>query len=158
MTRFNAAVERVGFVIASLLLLAMTTIIGLQVFSRKVLHETRAWTTEVAIQAMVWMGLIGAALCVRTGSHIAVQMVERHMPPRLRRVAGWAVTIGQTLTGIILAVWGVLLALSLRGATTPGAKIPWSLSYVVLPISGVMTILFSLERRLSPPRETDHDG
>jgi TRAP-type C4-dicarboxylate transport system permease small subunit len=153
MSRFNAAIERVGFAVASVLLLAMTSIIGLQVFSRKVLHETRAWTTEVSIQAMVWMGLIGAALCVRTGSHIAVQLVERHLPPRLRRVARWTVTIGQTLTGVILVVWGSLLAISLRGATTPGAKIPWSISYLVLPIAGLMMILFSIERHFSPAPE-----
>ncbi|KPJ64108.1 hypothetical protein AMK68_02310 [candidate division KD3-62 bacterium DG_56] len=157
MSRFNAAVERAGFAIASVLLLAMTAIIGLQVFSRKVLHETRAWSTEVAVQAMVWMGLIGAALCVRTGSHIAVQIVERHLPPRLRRAAAWVATTGQALTGLILLVWGTLSAVSQHGGTTPGAKIPLSLSYLVLPISGAMIVLLSIERGLSPRQASDDD-
>ena len=157
MSRFNAAVERAGFALASVLLLAMTGIIGLQVFSRKVLHETRAWSTEVAVQAMIWMGLIGAGVCVRTGSHIAVEIVERYLPPRLRRAAAWVVTGGQALTGLILVIWGTLAAISQRGGTTPGAKIPLSLSYLVLPISGAMMILFSIERRLWPRQTSDGD-
>lgn len=157
MSRFNAAVERAGFALASVLLLAMTAVIGLQVFSRKVLHETRAWSTEVAVQAMVWMGLIGAAVCVRTGSHIAVGIVERHLPPRLRPAAAWVVTGGQALTGLVLVVWGTFSAISQHGATTPGAKIPLSLSYLVLPISGAMMILFSIERRLWPRQTSDGD-
>jgi TRAP-type C4-dicarboxylate transport system permease small subunit len=153
--RFNAAVERFGFALAGVLLLAITAITGFEVFAHKVTRQPPAWTTEVSVQAMVWMGLIGAAVCVRRGSHIAVEMVERHLPPSLRTAAAWLVTAGQVFVGGAFVIWGTLLAISLRGATTPGAKIPLSLSYLVLPISGVMIILFSIERRLSPPEPDD---
>jgi len=156
MRRLSAAIETVGLAVASLLLLAMTCVIGGQVFSRKVLGQTPAWSTEIAVHAMVWMGLIGAALGVKSGSHIAVELVERRLPRRLRRAAAWIVTYGQVLTGIILIVWGTLLSVSLSGATTPGAKIPLSAVCLALPISGAMMLLFSVERHLSR-RHTNDD-
>jgi TRAP-type C4-dicarboxylate transport system permease small subunit len=53
----------------------------LQFFTRYVLNNSLAWTEEIAINALVVVVFMGAAMCVRTSRHIHVDVLYHYLPP-----------------------------------------------------------------------------
>jgi len=52
----------------------------LQFFTRYVLNNSLAWTEEIAINALVVVVFMGAAMCVRTSRHIHVDVLYHYLP------------------------------------------------------------------------------
>ena len=53
----------------------------LQFFTRYVLNDSLAWTEEIAINMLVVVVFLGAAMCVRTSRHIHVDVLYHYLPP-----------------------------------------------------------------------------
>ena len=56
----------------------------LQFFTRYALNNSLAWTEEIAINVLVVVVFMGAAMCVRTSRHIHVDVLYHYLPPRAR--------------------------------------------------------------------------
>jgi TRAP-type C4-dicarboxylate transport system permease small subunit len=52
----------------------------LQFFTRYVLNDSLAWTEEIAINVLVVVVFMGAAMCVRTSRHIHVDVLYHYLP------------------------------------------------------------------------------
>jgi TRAP-type C4-dicarboxylate transport system permease small subunit len=63
----------------------MTGSVFLQFFTRYVLNNSLAWTEEVAINALVVVVFLGAAMCVRLSRHIQVDVLYHYLPARAAR-------------------------------------------------------------------------
>jgi TRAP-type C4-dicarboxylate transport system permease small subunit len=145
--RLTAALERAAYALTGTLLAATTLIIGWQVFSRKVLHSTPYWSEELARFAMVWMGLVGAALGVTAGAHITVDYFARLMGPRAARALAIFGRAAQALFGIFLLAYGSDLCLKFMGETSPAMRIPMGLIYIAVPLTGALMLLFVAAHR-----------
>ncbi len=53
-----------------------------QFFTRYVLNDSLAWTEEIARYLLMWVTFIGAAIAMRRGTNIAVEMLEHFLPER----------------------------------------------------------------------------
>lgn len=53
----------------------------LQFFTRYVLNNSLAWTEEIAINVLVVVVFMGAAMCIRTSRHIHVDVLYHYLPP-----------------------------------------------------------------------------
>ena len=73
-------------VILALPLLIPWNVVGTiwQIFGRYVIGRAPGWSEEVARMSIVWLTMIGAAACLRSGSHIAVTVLLNAVGPRLR--------------------------------------------------------------------------
>lgn len=65
----------------------------LQFFTRYVMNNSLAWTEEIAANGLVMIVFIGSAMCVRLGRHIAVDLLQRLIPPRAQRMLEVAVDL-----------------------------------------------------------------
>ncbi|MFC3640775.1 TRAP transporter small permease [Aquibium oceanicum] len=63
---------------------ALAFVVFLQFFTRYVLNNSFGWTEEIARFLLIGVTFIGAAMAVRKESHIAVELVYRYLPRRLR--------------------------------------------------------------------------
>lgn len=147
--RLKAAADRiewVGYRVLGGLLAAMSLIIAWQVFQRHRLGVTHAWTEEAAIYAMMWLGLIGAALGLRRGSHIAIEYFARKMERFAGRALAALVWIAELLFALFLVIYGWRLAGHFMSESSPGTGIPVGVVDLALPIGGAMMILFLLEQ------------
>lgn len=129
--------------LGSLGLVAMTAIIGWQVFGRFVLNASPSWTEQASLILMIWYVMFAAAAGVYEGFHIRIALIEDRLGERaapIRRVVAAIVL----LMGVVLLVYGTELAWLVRENTVPSLGISRAVAYVPLPISGLLMVLFAV--------------
>lgn len=86
----------------------------LQFFTRYVLNNSFAWTEELAINGLVIVVFLGAAMCTRLSRHIRVDFIYRLMEPRTGRWLALAVDL------ICIVFYGYLTVLMWRYVSLVG--------------------------------------
>lgn len=129
-------------------LVLMTVIVGWQVFGRYVLNSTPSWSEQAALTLMIWYVALAAAAGVRQGFHIRIVALEEAAPPAVRK---WMQVTSNTIVGLCGAamfIWGGELVLRTWSHVVPSLGIPRGLTYLALPISGALMVLFAFEQVL----------
>lgn len=129
-------------------LVLMTVIVGWQVFGRYVLNSTPSWSEQAALTLMIWYVALAAAAGVRQGFHIRIVALEEAAPPAVRK---WMQMTSNTIVGLCGAamfIWGGELVLRTWSHVVPSLGIPRGLTYLALPISGALMVLFAFEQVL----------
>jgi TRAP-type C4-dicarboxylate transport system permease small subunit len=134
--------------IAALGLVAMTVIVGWQVFGRYVLNSSPSWSEQAAMTLMIWYVFLAAAAGVREGFHIRIVALETAAGPKMKRVLRMTSDLIMAGCGLALAIWGSELVIRTWEHIIPSLGLPRGLAYLALPLSGALITLFSLERML----------
>ena len=79
-----ASLSRLLIAFGAIGLLAMTAIIGWQVFGRFVLNSSPSWTEQASLILMIWYVMFAAAAGVYEGFHIRIALLEDTLGPRAR--------------------------------------------------------------------------
>lgn len=118
-----------------------------QVLTRFILPQPSSFTEEVARFLLIWISLIGGAYAYRLHSHLGFDLFVRNLP---KKKAMFMYRICCVLVGIfallVLIVGGsnlVHLTWSL-GQFSPVLNLPMALIYSVLPISGILFLIYSV--------------
>ena len=78
--------------------------IALQVITRFVFHAPLFWTEEAARYLFVWMVAMGAAECVRSRSHISMDVFVLMLPDRLRIILRTLLNM-VVVAALLMLVW-----------------------------------------------------
>lgn len=124
----------------------LALLVGWQVVARYIFHTGQFWAEELALVAMMWASLLGAAGCIWTDSHVRLKIVIAGLPATARL---WTLTI---VDGIIL--WFALLmireGMSLVQRTMGGKMsalgIPIGTTYYILPGAAALMAVFALAK------------
>lgn len=127
-------------------LVAMVGIIAWQVFSRYVLDAAPAWSEQAALVLMLWIALLAAAAGVREQFHIGMDFALGRLQGRRATAARLLIHALVALFGAAMVVWGGELVARTWTHTLPALGLPRGAAYLVVPISGVLIIAFSLEQ------------
>lgn len=153
LARLTRKAANILMIISALGLLAMTFIIGWQVFGRFVLNSSPSWSEQTALTLMIWFVFLAGAAGVREGFHIRIIAVERSLTKsrqkRLRIVSN--IVVG--FCGLAMLWWGGELVIRTWSHTIPSLGLPRGMAYLGIPISGALIALFSLERILDDPED-----
>ncbi len=147
LSRFYGRVLDGLMLLACLLLLAMTLIIGADVISRNLRLGGIPWSSEVSEDILYLLTLLAAPWLLRRGQHIRVDIVLRALPPRI----GWLLEWTGDLLGLGCALyfvwygWKVLAssyqaaAISIKTLITPEWWIlaPLPVAFLLLAIEFV---------------------
>jgi TRAP-type C4-dicarboxylate transport system permease small subunit len=169
MTGRNGALERVTGVndwLARLLLwlggaglVAMTGIVGWQVFARYVLNDSPSWSEQLTLLLMIWYALLAAAAGFQQGFHIRIAALETRVRParaRALRMLGEGFVF---LAGLLFLVWGVELAALVHTHVIPSLGVSRAWAYAPLAIVGALVMLFAgtrLAGEILRPGWTEH--
>ena len=134
--------------VAALGLVAMTLIVGWQVFGRYVLNSSPSWSEQAALTLMIWYVTLAAAAGVREGFHIRIVALENAVGEKPRRILRAVSDLIVAACGAAMLVWGGELVLRTWSHTIPSLGLPRGLAYAGVPISGALIVLFALERLL----------
>jgi len=126
-------------------LVAMTAIIGWQVFGRYVMGSSPSWAEQAALTLMIWYVFLAAAAGVREGFHIRILLVESLLPPRPRRMMRLIAHIAVGISGLAMAIWGGELVARTWSHVIPTLGLPRGVAYLALPLSGVLIAFFTIE-------------
>ncbi len=129
----------------SAMLAVMATLVFIQVLFRYLLNRPLDWTEEAARYLMIWVGLLGAALCVQSRSHIGLSFIANALPARARAalVVAGDVAVFLFLMGFLVA--GIRLLETAMIQQTPALRISFVWVYAAAPVSTGLMLLFLLK-------------
>lgn len=116
-----------------------------QVLSRYVLTRPSTLTDELARFLLIWLVLIGAAICTAARSHLAIDLLRNALGRTGRRcqevyvelvVAGFAVGV------MILGGLRMVATSAGMSEVSPALQLPMSYVYAILPLSGGLIFVF----------------
>ena len=125
-------------------LLVIVIIVSAQVISRKFLSTSIRWSEEVALFFMVWMAFISMAIGVQKGLHIAIGFFYAHLPKSVAYIVNKIDLFIIMAFGVFMLYYGVGLVQSTMTSTLPATKWPAGFLYLMIPVSGVYIIYFTL--------------
>lgn len=157
--RFRAAAARIVGVMDAVdqairklclgLLSLLVAVVVLGVVMRYVLDNSLVWTNELSRYLMVWFALLMTAALINTDDHLNVALIYEKFTLRTRYWIQIATMVLYVVIGLLWAIFGIeyTLTAGLR-AEAPALNIQLIWIYMVIPISGVLAIAFSLTRLL----------
>jgi TRAP-type C4-dicarboxylate transport system permease small subunit len=119
----------------------LTAAVFAQVVARYVFNQPPAWTEEVARFCQVWIILLASSICVRKGSHLAVDYLGPALPPKARRNVAFFTGILIALYSAVLVIWGIRLALIGTLQTSPAVQLNMGWVYLIFPLAGGLMLL-----------------
>ncbi len=120
--------------VAVVLFTAMVVITALGVFFRYVLNAPLHWTEEADRYVFIWLTFIGASITMRYKAHIAVDVLVRYLPTRVRV---WTTLAAQVAALVFLAIvgWASLPVIEVTMESRATATdIPMGLVYLSVPV------------------------
>jgi TRAP-type C4-dicarboxylate transport system permease small subunit len=138
--------SRISLYISGVGLIAMTMIVGWQVFGRYILNDSPSWSEPLSLHLMSWFIMLGAAVGVRESVHLGLDIVRYVMSPPIQKAMD-LVSLGLiVLFGIGMAYYSTLLAEGTWSATIPVLGWPGGVDFFPMIVGGVMITIFALER------------
>lgn len=134
-------------VLSGTALVAITLMIPAGVFMRYVLNSPLSWPEPASVVMMVAFSFLGGAAVYRANVHIAVQTLVKAAPPGAAAALRWAADACMIATALFMTGYGAHLCYQTwyqSIAEFPG--LPVGLTYLPIPIGGLLTLLFIFER------------
>ena len=135
--------------LSALFLLVMSLTVGWQVWGRYVLNETPIAAEPLSLIFMLYLCLMGAAVGVREGFHMGMQVFLELLPAAGRRACEMLslVLVGGFAVGMVW--YGGHLAIVTAHDNIPSVDLPQGVFYASLPLSGAAIVLFVIERLIA---------
>ena len=92
---------RAAGAVASLLILAMTAIVGYGVAARYLFNRPQVWTDELVSYLVVLLVMTAAAEVLRRGEHISIDLLVERLGPR---AAFWVEVAGMVAVLVVSAI------------------------------------------------------
>ncbi|KAA0015929.1 TRAP transporter small permease [Salinicola corii] len=169
--RVNRQLERFLNGVLLLLLASFIVLIVYQIASRNLGFMPRLyWTEEMSRFAFQWMIMLGTAIGVLHADHFVLEAFPRgSRPDRITRVIR---DVACLLVGVIFVVFGFDFLRSGFDRIASASQLPMMVTYSTFFVSGLLIVLFSLqrllvtmahgvdamERKLDTPSEIDEPG
>lgn len=144
--RLNDLLQKTATAIVATLMAAITVIIFAQVFGRYVLFYSLPWSEEMARYMMVWISALGAAVALRKGAHVGLDILVQRLPSPARMVVELlALLFALALTGV-LAWFGFKLASFNMMQQSAAMRLPMGYPYAAVPTAAVLMVLILVEK------------
>ncbi|BFM19518.1 TRAP transporter small permease [Gilvimarinus japonicus] len=159
MKQLTATIEKILGAFLGLLMAIMVLDVTWQVATRFVLQEPSSYTEELARFLLVWIGLLGAAYAYRKKAHLGLDILSQQLEGKAKRKLDIFISLVCTLFACVIMIYGgaklMLLTLDLEQMSA-ALQVKVGYLYSVIPLSGVLIVLFSVDRILYGDPEPDH--
>ena len=125
--------------------IVMTVLTCWQVFTRYVLENPSSWSEELVSYLFAWMALLGASLVVGERGHMNIPLlVEKVSLPTRKVLCVFAELVAALFAAVILVYGGMEITNLAMGQMTSSLGVAIGVFYVVLPLSGVLNIIYCI--------------
>lgn len=124
----------------------MVLFIFSQVIARFILNMPLSWTEEISRHIMIWMAFISTSVAYRHGAHLSIDLLATSINPKARLVLRIFFLLIIISFLIFMVKYGI--ELTQKTVNQNSSSLQYSMSYVYLavPISGIIMIIFSIEK------------
>lgn len=149
----DLVIERTLILLLGLMLLQVLW----QVFSRYILRVPSSFTDELSRFLLIWIGLLGASYATGKKMHLTIDLLPNSLKGRKKRLLNLIIHLLVMLFALMVMVIGgirlVYVTLTL-GQTSSALEIPLGYIYLIVPVSGIMIIFYSILNLVEEPVET----
>lgn len=125
--------------------LVMVALTCWQVFTRYILKNPSSWSEELVSYMFAWMSLLGASIVTSERGHMNIPLLVDRAGPGLKKLLNClGEVIAFLFSLVILTFGGVQIAQLAMGQMTSSLGVPIGIFYVVLPLCGVLNMIFTL--------------
>jgi C4-dicarboxylate transporter DctQ subunit len=137
--------------ILSLLLVAMTLLVFVEVVLRFGFGEGFLWGQELTLHISAWFVLFGASYGLKVGAHIGVDAFVKLLPPLLHRIASGIAVIGSLIyCGLFFyGSWIYLKKMKMIGIDLEDLPVPTWIAHSILVIGLALMALRLLQLLLA---------
>ncbi len=139
--RILAATRRAVEAFVVFLFSILTVAVFAQVVARYVFNSPPAWTEELARFCQVWIILLASSICLRKGSHLAVDYLGPSLPRRVRKAVGVLTGALIAAYSVVVTVWGIRLMTVGALQVSPAMQINMAIVYAVFPVAGILMVI-----------------
>lgn len=143
-------------IITGVALVAMTLLLGYQVFGRYVLNDTPTWVDPTSLLLVMLIAFLGAGIGVYENTHLAVVVFRNMASQRIRTVLVVLTDLIMAIFGGLMLWFGAKLTMFKWGTQIPMIDLPEGLRSLPLTICGGMVLIFSLGHLLRLFLGRDH--
>lgn len=158
MKQLTAKIEKILSAFLGLLMALMVLDVTWQVATRFILNEPSSYTEELARFLLVWIGLLGAAYAYRKKAHLGLDILSQKLEGQAKRRLDIFISLVCILFACLIMIYGgtklMLLTLDLE-QTSAALQVKIGYLYSVIPLSGLLIVLFSIDRILNGDPEPD---
>lgn len=148
--------EKINFYLGrflALLMAIMTLDVLWGVFTRYAMGAQASWSEELARFLLIWIGILGAAYASGQNMHLAIDLVS----PKLSDATNKRLNL--FIRGLIIAFALFVLVIGgtrliyisqVLGQLSPALRVPMSIVYAAVPLSGLLIIYYKLTEKYQP--------
>lgn len=147
MRGFRESIDKyVGYFLITLMAV-MTLDVLWGVITRYVFGHQAGWTEELARFLLIWIGVLGTAYASGRRMHLAIDLISDKLPANQERVRTQLVNFLIVFFVVCVFIIGgsrLIYISHTLGQTSPALKLPMSIVYGVLPLSGFLILFYKL--------------
>src|SRR5699024_5376549 len=143
-TKLFDMLERILFWFIFLLFCVLIAIVFLQVISRYVISSPALWTVDMALFCLMWLTMMGAALCVRKEAHLTIDLFPNEWDKTIKIlsiIANFVIII----ISLFLVYQGTIYALDSFNKTAGMTDISLFYFIISIPLGSLLMVLFAIE-------------
>ena len=147
MKKLTESITRILSVVLIFLMAVMVLDVTWQVFTRFILRDPSGFTEELAGFLLIWIGLLGASYAYYVKAHLGIDVLTSGLSGVKRKISEILVAGTVLLFALFVLVMGgwrlVDLTFTLK-QISPVMGIPMGYIYLVLPLTGVLFMYYSV--------------
>ncbi|MBS0000742.1 MAG: TRAP transporter small permease [Cyclobacteriaceae bacterium] len=128
-----------------------------QVFSRYILLVPSSFTDELSRFLLIWISLLGASYATGKRMHLTIDLLPNYLSGRKKKNLDLLIHFLVILFALFVMVIGgirlVYITLTL-GQTSSSLEIPLGYIYLIIPLSGILIIFYSILNLLEDPSKS----
>jgi TRAP-type C4-dicarboxylate transport system permease small subunit len=125
-------------------LLSLVIVVTVQVFTRKLFNFVFFWSEEVTLLLLGWFAFMGIAIGFRENIHMGIESFTNLFPKVFNKVLDKIISASIFAFGLYLIIQGWDFTVLMMDSTLPATKLPSSITYFAMPVTGVMICAYSL--------------
>lgn len=123
-------------------LLGLCVACGLfQVVSRFLFNYPSDWSEVLTRFMLIWMVYLGAAVALRQGAMVSVDLMHRLSRGRFKRLLESVITLATVGFLGTVVYWGFVIAYRVRFQEVAGLEVSMTWAYLALPVGGLFSIV-----------------
>jgi TRAP-type C4-dicarboxylate transport system permease small subunit len=140
--RLFLAADRIIEAFAITLLVLMILIVFMAVVTRKLFGFVFAWSEEITLLCLTWFTFMGIAIGFRERLHLGMDLFDK-LPEKVLGVSNRLIDLVTFFFGLYLLIYGWEFSMMMGGSFLAATQLPNMIQYIVMPITGVMTCVYS---------------
>lgn len=156
MQKLTQIITKILEIVLIILMAGIVIDVSWQIFTRFILRDPSSYTEELAGFLLIWIGLLGASYALYTKVHLGIDILTSNLVGFRRKMSTITIYILVLLFSLFIPVIGGIKLVNITFALkqiSPAMGIPMGYVYLVLPITGILMIYYSIVFIIKAVRE-----